>query len=133
MSNKSIKLASLDYIFEANISHSRYLLEIYYIIFLTELWLTDELCKDRYFFPAQQSANKKGRPAGGLAWVIKSQTTILSSGIISPNITKLDTLLNDELLSLIGLYTPHNNNTLTNLYKQVEVFDTCEDMIYKNK
>ena len=143
MSKKSIKLVSLNtHGLKTNISYVKYLLETYDIVFLTELWLIDEdkfvieeLCKDRnlVFFPAQQSANKKGRPAGGLAWVIKSETTILDSEIISPNISKLNILINDELLSLIGLYTPYNNNSLTNLYKQAEVVDTCEELIYSNQ
>ena len=85
MSKKSIKLVSLNtHGLKTNISYVKYLLEIYDIVFLTELWLIDEdkfvieeLCKDRnlVFFPAQQSANKKGRPVGGLAWIIKSETT----------------------------------------------------------
>jgi hypothetical protein len=95
MSKKIIKLNTHG--LKTNISYVKYLLEIYDIIFLTELWLIDEdefvieeLFKDRnlVFFPAQQSANKKGRPAGGLARVIKSETTILDSEIISPNISK---------------------------------------------
>ena len=58
---------------------------------------------------------------------------VINLSIISENITKLEILFNETLISIIGLYTAYNNNTTFNMYKQNEIFFLVDDIIDKNQ
>jgi len=113
------------------------------ITFLQEHWLynnnkyiIENLCKKNekiLFFSPMGDNPSKGRPWGGLCWIIKKEIKVINHEILDEGISVIDVKINENPLCIIGVYLKYNSsNTESNLKYQHQL-RILEECIYKAK
>ena len=92
------------------------------ITFVQEHWLNvnnksffKNICSNSeqiFFFSPMQSFPTKGRPWGGLCWIINKNIECVNFEVIDDGICVIDVKINNYALSLIGVYLAYNSSKL---------------------
>jgi hypothetical protein len=126
---------------KGNVLYVEYIMKKYNIIFLSEHWIIekdkfifDKLCLNHniLFLPAQTHLNSKGRPFGGLVWLVSKNIKIVKYEFISDNLTTLEIRMHNTELMFIGIYAFYNNNSIANFICQENLFDNCNQIMRAN-
>ena len=108
------------------------------ILFLCEHWLVDKDKKDieeissthnLYFLPALAYDSNRGRPFGGLLWLVKKNISVSNVQFFNQHISILKITLFDREIHLYGLYTFYNRNSFENTQNQINLLNICEEAI----
>jgi hypothetical protein len=113
-----------------------FLLSKYDIIFLNEHWILekdkfilDRLCENHSLLFQPASSHIKGRPSGGLAWIMSKDVKILKYEFISQNLSKLEIEINNCSIVFLGIYAFFNNNSKDNYILQENLYDCCKQIM----
>ncbi len=139
ISQEPLKICSLNcHGLKGNVMYLDYLLSKYKVLFLNEHWILEKekfifekLCKNHnlFFQSAQTHINSKGRPYGGLAWVISKDIKTINIEFISANLSFLEVEVNNFPFIFIGVYAFYNNNTIENFFNQEILFENCKQLV----
>ena len=93
------------------------------ITFINEHWIKNNeknffinLCKNEkiFFYSPMDQTWKKGRPWGGLCWIIKNNIKVSNFEILDDGISLIDVKINDTDLTIMGIYLSFNSNKIEN-------------------
>ena len=120
--HNKIKIATYNCLnFKANKIYIQSIIKKYDVCFFIEHWLNtkeqylfNEICLDHHvIFHADydNSETLRGRPHGGLCWVINKKISVKNFNIFNKNVTNITIEFEKNIFMLFGIWLPFNDNT----------------------